>query len=45
MNVFELFAKLSLDDSEYTSKLSAAKSGLTTFAKVGVAAAGAANAL
>lgn len=41
MNVFELFAKLSLDDSEYKSKLSSATQGIATFAKAGVAAAGA----
>lgn len=33
MNVFDLFASISLDDSEYTSKLGAAKDGLVSFGK------------
>lgn len=50
MDVFDLFAKLSLDTSSYDNKLSAAKKsgtsfskGLATAAKVGVAAVGAAT--
>lgn len=37
MNVFDLFASISLDDSEYTSKLSAAKDGLASFGKTAAA--------
>lgn len=41
MNVFDLFASISLDDSEYTSKLEGAKNSLAAFGKT--AASGVAN--
>ena len=41
MNVFDLFASISLDDSEYTQKLNSAKDGLASFGKS--AAKGVAN--